>query len=125
MSSAEWPFTFTCRRSGNCCARPEGVVRVDADDIERIAAHLDMSIDGVRARYVAPTGDRLRDGIGSRCVFLADGALPTCSIYAVRPARCRSWPYWEELRTDPGALAAAMRLCPGITKGSACRAGTR
>lgn len=113
-SAGEWPFTFRCRRSGNCCARPGGVVHVDAGDIARIADALGLSPAGFRARYVAAAGDRLVDGFGSRCVFLAEGAEASCTIYAVRPARCASWPYWPELRDDPSALAAARRLCPGL-----------
>ncbi|MBI5850772.1 MAG: YkgJ family cysteine cluster protein [Planctomycetes bacterium] len=116
-SPGAWPFAFRCRRSGNCCARPEGVVRVDAADVTRIASHLGLSEAGFRGRYLAAGRDRLVDGPGSRCVFLADGVEPTCTIYPVRPARCRSWPFWPELRDDRDALAAARRLCPGITEG--------
>ena len=113
-ASAAWPFTFRCRRSGNCCARPEGVVRVDAEDITRIATQLGLEERGFRARYLAPSGDRLKDGLGNRCVFLTEGAEPSCAIYPVRPERCRSWPFWPELRDDPAALAAAARMCPGL-----------
>lgn len=113
MSDTAFPFRFRCQRSGNCCARPEGVVRVSSADITRIAAHLGMSEAAVRSRYVAATGDRLADGLGHRCVFLEDGSHASCSIYPARPERCRSWPFWDEHR-DPAALAAAARICPGI-----------
>ena len=121
--SDSWPFTFACRRSGNCCARPAGFVRVSSDDVERIAAHLGLQPEAFIRRYTTAAVDgglRLVDGLGSRCVFLADGRTAGCSIYPVRPARCASWPYWEELRPgspvfDPSALAEAKRLCPGIS----------
>ncbi len=112
---ADYPFTFACRRSGNCCAVPGGVVRVTADDVAAIAAHLGLSAAAVRSRYVAASGDRLVDGFGSRCVFLADGAEASCTIYPVRPQKCRDWPYWPELRDDPQLLAKALRTCPGMT----------
>jgi len=108
-----FPFRFRCRRSGNCCARPEGVVRVTPDDVARIAAHLGMSEGAFRSRYVAASGDRLVEGNGPRCVFLADGHHASCTIYPARPERCRTWPFWDEHR-DPAALAAAARICPGI-----------
>jgi Fe-S-cluster containining protein len=108
-----FPFRFRCQRSGNCCARPEGIVRVTPDDVARIAAHLGLSEAAFRSRYVAASGDRLAEGLGPRCVFLADGAHATCTIYPVRPERCRTWPFWDEHR-DPAALAAAARVCPGI-----------
>ncbi len=110
----DYPFTFACQRSGNCCARPEGVVRVDAQEIAQLAVQLGMSDAAFRARFVAASGDRLKDGLGGRCVFLQDGAAATCTVYAARPAQCRTWPFWPELRDDPQVLAEAMRVCPGI-----------
>jgi Fe-S-cluster containining protein len=53
------------------------------------------------------------EGLGGRCPFLEDGRETSCRIHPVRPERCRSWPFWEELR-DPERLAEAVRLCPGI-----------
>ena len=112
---SEFPFEFRCRRSGNCCSLPDGVVYVDREDVRRIAEHLGLSERAFRSRYVAASGDQLIDGQGGRCVFLMDGKEAACSIYAARPERCRTWPFWPELLEDPEALAEAMRLCPGIT----------
>jgi hypothetical protein len=108
-------FDFSCRRSGNCCARPGGTVRIAAADVARIAPWLGMSEQAFRSRYLAASGDRLIDGAGSRCVFLEDGRTTACRIYAVRPERCRSWPFWQELRSSPRALREAIRLCPGLS----------
>lgn len=112
-----YPFRFACRRSGNCCSRPGGVVRVDAGDVARIAGHLGLSEGAFRSRYVAATGNRLAEGLGGRCVFLEDGHRARCTIYPVRPERCRTWPFWPELRDSPEDLAQACRLCPGIERG--------
>jgi hypothetical protein len=109
-----FPFRFRCRRSGNCCARPEGIVRVDAQDVARIAAHLGIPEGAARARHLSAGGERLRDAPGGRCVFLVEGRETACGIYAARPAQCRSWPFWPELLRSPEALREAMRLCPGI-----------
>ncbi len=106
-------FRFACRRSGNCCAVPGGIVQVTAADVAAIAAHLGMDEAGFKSRFVHPDGTRLVDGFANRCVFLQDGREATCGIYAVRPQRCRDWPFWPELR-DPERLRAARRLCPGI-----------
>lgn len=113
-SSRNFPFRFHCRRSGNCCARPEGVVRVTPADVRRIADYLHSSEAAIRARFVDARGDRLIDGPGGRCPFLEDGRETSCRIYAVRPQKCRDWPYWGELIDDPRALREAARLCPGI-----------
>jgi Fe-S-cluster containining protein len=47
-------------------------------------------------------------------VFLRDGAEAACSIYPARPARCREWPFWPEVREDASLLAHVRRTCPGI-----------
>ena len=91
-------------------------MRVDQGDVTRIAAHLQISESALRARYLAASGDRLRDAPGGRCVFLVDGRETACSIYAARPEQCRSWPFWPELRDSPEALREAVRLCPGIER---------
>jgi hypothetical protein len=109
-------FRFRCQRSGNCCARPEGVVRVTPNDVQRIADYLHLEEVALRSRFIAVTGDRLVDGPGGRCPFLADGRQTACEIYPVRPQKCRTWPFWEELR-DPAALRRAARSCPGIQLG--------
>lgn len=116
MTRSQYPFEFACQRSGNCCAIPGGVVRVGAADIAAIAGHLGMSETAVRRRYLDLRGDRLRDGFGSRCVFLDDGppGQAGCRIYPVRPQKCRDWPFWPEALTDPELLAAMRRRCPGI-----------
>lgn len=112
-----YPFEFQCQRSGNCCARPDGIVRVGPADVAAIAAHLGLSEVATRSRFVAPPGDRLKDGLGSRCIFLEEGRDGAgCSIYPVRPEQCRTWPYWPELRDSPEELAEAMRMCPGIRR---------
>jgi hypothetical protein len=90
------------------------VVRVAPADITLIADHLHMSEAAVKARFVAARGDRLIDGFGGRCPFLEDGRETRCRIYAVRPQKCRNWPYWAEFIDDPGAIREAARLCPGI-----------
>jgi uncharacterized protein len=99
-------------------------VRVSAQDVERIAAHLGLTAAAVRSRYVAATGDRLVDGLGQRCVFLEEGRHASCSIYPARPQRCQTWPFWDEHR-DPVALAAAARVCPGIEVDHSTRSGAR
>ena len=111
---AGFPFRWSCKRSGNCCAIPGGVVRIGPDEAVAIAAFLGLDERAFRARYVQPDGATLKDGLGNRCVFLADGAQAACTIYPVRPAKCRTFPFWPELLDDPALLARVQRMCPGI-----------
>ena len=112
---AAFPFTFRCRRSGNCCAIPGGIVRITAAERAAIAAHLGMTEAAFTSRYVQPGSDRLKDGLGGRCVFLQDGAEASCAIHPVRPAKCRQWPFWPEVLEDPALQVLVLRTCPGIT----------
>lgn len=110
----DFPFRFTCRRSGNCCAIPGGIVRVTAAEAAAIAAFLGLSADAFRSRFLQPDGVRLKDGFGNRCVFLQDGAQASCGIYPVRPHKCRQWPFWPEALADPALLQLLLRTCPGL-----------
>lgn len=109
-----FPFRWQCRRSGNCCAVPGGFVRVTADEAVAIAGLLGLDLAAFRSRYLQPDGERLKDGFGNRCVFLQDGAPAGCGIYAARPARCRSFPFWPELLQDERLRAEVQRTCPGL-----------
>ncbi|MGC6486965.1 MAG: YkgJ family cysteine cluster protein [Planctomycetota bacterium] len=112
---ADYPFRFSCRRSGNCCAVPGGFVRVSAGEAAAIAAHLELSVEAFSRRYLTADGERLRDGVVTgRCVFLRDGAAAACSIYPARPQKCRDWPYWPEALEDPALMARILRTCPGV-----------
>lgn len=111
---AGFPFTFACRRSGNCCAIPGGFVRVSAAEAVAIAGFLGLSEAAFRSRYLQPDGERLKEGFGHRCVFLQDGRPAGCGIYPVRPERCRSWPFWPELSIDAALRELVLRTCPGI-----------
>ena len=115
MDRADYPFTFSCQRSGNCCAIPGGFVRVSADDRRKIAAFLGLSEEAFDSRYLRADGETLRDGEGSRCVFLDDGRQAACRIYPVRPEKCATFPFWPELVHSPELLAAAARRCPGMS----------
>lgn len=116
MSGARdgFPFTFACRRSGNCCAIPGGFVRVTAEERAAIAAHLGMAEAAFGSRYLQPDGVHLKEGLGHRCVFLQDGAEAGCSIYPVRPHKCRTWPFWPEVLDDDSLRRLVERTCPGI-----------
>ena len=90
-------------------------MRVTPAEVAALASHLGMTEAVVRSRFVAQSGDRLREGLSVACIFLDESrAGATCRIYPVRPERCRSWPFWPELAADPAALEEAMRFCPGI-----------
>lgn len=118
MSDADYPFRFRCKRSGNCCTRPEGRVRIAESDVAPLAAALEINESGFRSRFLDPgPGEHwlVRMSPDGACPFFArDGRLGACTVYAARPAHCRSFPHWDELRSDGPALREAARFCPGL-----------
>jgi uncharacterized protein len=115
VSEADFPYQFECRRSGNCCAIPGGFVRVTEHERRAIAEHLGLSEAAFQSRYLQPDGVHLKEGFGNRCTFLQDGAQAGCSIYPVRPHKCRDWPFWPEILSNASLLQLVQRTCPGIS----------
>ncbi len=117
-----WPFRHRCRRSGNCCSRPEGRVRLSPSDVLAIAELLGLEAEAFRARYCrsGPGEDLLlKDGPRApECVFLErEGWQARCQVYPARPGHCRSFPHWPDLREPGPALDEFLRFCPGAEPG--------
>jgi uncharacterized protein len=126
FSSRPWyvgGLAFECSRCGKCCAGPqEGYVWVTPGMIDEIAGSLKMPADEFRRRYTRKVGSRVtivEDPVTHDCVFLGRDAegLSTCSIYAVRPLQCRTWPFWPVNLRNTDAWNDAAGRCPGINRG--------
>jgi len=123
MSREKWyraGLAFECTQCGNCCTGPPGYVWVSKKEIRAIAQSLGRSDDWlpksqlrrVRFRY------SLTEHRNGDCVFLErNGEDVGCSIYAVRPLQCRTWPFWTTNLTSADAWNRSNRTCPGINRG--------
>lgn len=118
-------LAFECTRCGNCCTGEPGTVRVSPEEIERLAAHLALTPDAFRARYteglidggVSLTEKPAADGSGQLdCVFWDRAA--GCTVYALRPRQCRTWPFWRRNVASEAHWFAASRNCPGMNRGA-------
>lgn len=119
-SSKPWfeaePLRFRCTGCGDCCKQP-GFVYVTRDEGDRIAKYLHGDV----ANAFTLTGEywtEQSDGdfvievfAGSGCPFLVDD---TCSVHAVKPMQCRTYPFWSENLTSPKRWRAEMTYCEGI-----------
>jgi len=121
-------LAFECLGCGQCCAGPgQGYVWVTQQDIADIADHLGIPIAEMRGRYVRQVGSRMsliERRSNKDCVFLAaeapgggTGRTRSCTIYPVRPAQCRTWPFWSANLRSPWAWSLAATRCPGINRG--------
>jgi Fe-S-cluster containining protein len=113
---------FECQQCGNCCAGPdEGVIWISKPEIEKLAEHLGQTIAEVRKKHLKRYGFRysIKENPCSKdCVFLAElNGSRGCTIYNVRPAQCRNWPFWASNLKSPNHWNAAAIKCPGINKG--------
>jgi Fe-S-cluster containining protein len=90
-------------------------------EIEMIAGHLGLTADELTHGYLRRVGPRLsiiEESITKDCIFLqmVDG-VKQCRIYSVRPAQCRTWPFWSENLQSPNDWNRAALRCPGINRG--------
>jgi hypothetical protein len=86
-----------------------------------MADSLEISVGQLKSDYLRRAGLRMsiiEHDITKDCVFLRkiDGAKE-CMIYSVRPAQCRSWPFWPSNLASGKAWNEATRKCPGVNRG--------
>ncbi len=108
---------FTCTRCGHCCTGEPGFVWVDDDDLAAIAALRGESLDEVKALYTRWTdrGRTLCEKGNGDCVFF--DREKGCTVYAVRPPQCRTWPFWDSNVATPEAWERTCEVCPGSGQG--------
>lgn len=81
-----------------------------------MAKRLGVSEDIFIRKYLRRVGNRhsLRELANGDCVFYMNG----CTVYAVRPVQCRTFPFWPEYLISPEGWAEAAERCPGVNKGT-------
>lgn len=119
-SSRQWfeddVLHFRCTGCGECCKQP-GFVYVTREEGDRIAKYLhgdEANAFTLTGEFWTeqPDGDFVIEVLGGRgCPFLVDD---TCSIHAVKPAQCRTYPFWPENLTSAKRWRAEMKYCEGI-----------
>ena len=124
IAAAPWyaaGLQFTCTQCGRCCGGAPGYVWISAEEIAALSRHLQMDEGTFRQSYtvtVEGRGVSLRER-GPRdnyhCVFYSTES--GCSVYALRPAQCRTWPFWDSNLKTPEAWADTCLACPGSGRG--------
>ena len=108
---------FQCTMCGKCCTRAPGNVWINDDELKALAEFLRESVEIVTETYtrVAHRGRTLREKGNGDCVFYDKDA--GCTIYPVRPAQCRTWPFWASNVKSPQAWQHTAAICPGSGSG--------
>ena len=107
---------FECARCGACCTGEPGYVWVTEAELHGLAAARGLPPEGFRERYLREAGARLtiREKPNGDCEMFEG---KECSAYDVRPAQCRSFPFWPENLRSRKAWTEAARSCPGVNRG--------
>lgn len=109
---------FACQPDcGRCCSRHDdySYLYLQAEDVPRLAAQLEMTPSAFRRRFTA-----VEDGYlilrmdGPDCPFLEG---KRCGVYEGRPTQCRTFPFWRETLRTPKAWNDLRSFCPGIGQG--------
>ena len=105
---------FSCTGCGSCC-RGEGYVWMTPPEIQAIAELLQIDLETFGRRFLRRVGRALSliEKPNHDCIFWDGG----CTVYAVRPTQCRTFPFWPENIETPGAWEAVVRQCPGAGEG--------
>jgi uncharacterized protein len=104
---------FTCTQCGDCCTGAPGYVWVTEAEIAALAKNRGEKLHEFTAVYTrSARGQRtLREKANGDCVFFEAGR--GCVVYAVRPAQCRTWPFWESNLHSPADWERTEGQCPG------------
>jgi len=108
---------FTCTQCGKCCTGEPGVVWVNEEEIEALAKFRGETVRELVGLYTRSSRGRvtLREKANGDCVFY--DRQKGCTVYAVRPRQCRTWPFWESNVATPETWQRTTEICPGSGQG--------
>jgi Fe-S-cluster containining protein len=123
--TGEVGLRFGCTMCGNCCSGPPGFVLFTEAEGRAISERLGISYERFLAEYTedTPRGRSIREKPGPRgfdCVLLDRDSIPgkaVCGVYELRPAQCRTWPFWPHLLRSRDDWVRAKATCPGLDAG--------
>jgi len=106
---------FECKMCGQCCWGEGGIVLKDGEP-ERIARFLGIGIEEFMTRFCEMNAKRpsIKCGDARYCIFFEKEK--GCTIHPVKPKRCKDWPYYEAILSDPDNWQEAKGACPGISR---------
>lgn len=105
---------FKCTGCGQCCTGSPGYVYLSLPDLERLAAHFQLSPQEFAKQYTKDVDGQyaLLDHADSNdCIFLKD---KKCTVYEARPTQCRTFPWWIYHLREPKEWEEASKRCEGI-----------
>ncbi len=102
---------------GHCCTGESGYIWVKYKEIEAISNFLELSVENFAIIYLKKIKHRyslvekFREVEGDHACIFFDDEIKGCSIYPVRPLQCRTFPFWDQYKSDKEEVK---KECPGI-----------
>ena len=91
------PRMYNCSKCpGYCCSYP--LIALSKRDVERLAKHFELSFEEARQKFTVERWGhkysmrRKKDKYFGRICRFFDTEKRRCTVYAARPATCRSYP---------------------------------
>ncbi len=110
---------FECTGCGGCCTGAPGFVWITPAEQKAIAKRLGMPEDKFADNYtrtIAGVRTSLNEYPSGDCYFFDPGTR-RCQIYDIRPAQCRTWPFWDSVLESRAMWKLAGQRCPGCNQG--------
>jgi len=112
----EYKFSACVACGGHCCTGESGYIWIKYEEIKQMARFVNLSIEDfatmylrkVKHRYSLKEKQLAPDNFA--CVFF-DETIQQCTVYAVRPRQCRTFPFWEQFKNNEEEVR---KECPGI-----------
>ena len=91
---------------------------MNPEEIKAIAAQIGKSVVEMRMEHTHLVERRvsLKERANGDCTFL-DPQTRRCTVYAVRPRQCRTWPFWDSNLESPETWQEIQPGCPGAGHG--------
>ena len=116
---------FECTQCGACCSGEPGFVWVDENEIESLAAEMDLTVDEFEYQFVRRSGaEQELEGV-PRWRLHPAGSRDSrkCTVYDARPIQCRTWPFWDSNLKKRKDWKETCEVCPGAGPRKALYAG--
>ena len=107
---------FKCDGCGNCCVLDKGFVYCTPEETKKIAKFLEMDLLTFLSEYtIKEKGWTILSSpkFNPHC-FLDQHNM--CSIYDVRPEKCRIYPNWNSIWKDFDSFLKEAETCPSLKK---------
>lgn len=107
---------FEC--GGKCCIGESGYIWINYAEINELAKYLNIELSEVGEKYLRKVSYKYSlkeleyEKNKFACIFF-DFEKKGCSIYPVRPAQCRTFPFWEHFKNNEDEV---FKECIGVNK---------